>query len=239
MPQHRRWLCHYNNLLQNFIGGFHSVDVESNSHENSVTVIGDHLIVLLESTLVLHLMNCPDDVRSLSMTGCLRDLIVLDVFGFNRLTYLLTLDTWHSLGNLRKICVRRCRNMVGIIQSAEEANPTIISHPSLVELVLFDLKSLQRVHDGEVLNCENLTRIRVWRCGLVCLPKLLVVSGNNVIEIEGERKWRDAFQQHNPGFFDKCPVRFIEAPVPPEVSSSPRFTKVRNTFLSSPSNDAE
>ncbi|GAB4861718.1 hypothetical protein Ancab_036971 [Ancistrocladus abbreviatus] len=131
-----------------FVGGFHSAGVESNLHENSVTVIGDHHIVLLESTLVLNLMNCPDDVRSLNMIGCLRDLTILDVFGFNELTYLLTLDMWHSLGNLRKICVRRCRNMVGIIQSAEEANPKIISHPSLVELVLFDLKSLQHVHDG-------------------------------------------------------------------------------------------
>ncbi|GAB4830880.1 hypothetical protein Ancab_004906 [Ancistrocladus abbreviatus] len=116
------------------VGDFHSAGVKSNSHENSITVIGDHCMVLPKSTLVLNLMNCPDD----------------------------------------------------------------------------------RVHDGEVLNCENLTRIRVWRCGLLRLPELLGVRGDNVLEI-GEREWCDAFQQHNPGFFDRCPVRFMEAPVPPEV----------------------
>ncbi|GAB4830879.1 hypothetical protein Ancab_004905 [Ancistrocladus abbreviatus] len=222
-----------------FVGAVHSASVESNSHENSVTMIGGHRIMLPENTSVLNLMNCANDMTSLNVAGCLRDLTVLDVFGFNGLTYLLTLDMWHSLGNLRKICVRRCRNMVGIIQPAEEANPGVISHPSLVELVLFDLKNLQRVHDGEVLNCENLTRIGVWRCRLLRLPELLGVRGENVIEIEGEREWQDAFQQHNPGFFDRCPVRFMEAPIPPEVSYSPRFTKVSNTFLSSPSNDTE
>ncbi|GAB4830707.1 hypothetical protein Ancab_004740 [Ancistrocladus abbreviatus] len=159
------------------------------------------------------------------MTGCLRDLTVLDVFEFDRLTYLLTLDMFRSLGNLRKIRVKGCKNMVGIIQPAKEANSRVISHSSLVELVLFDLESLQCVHDGQVLHCANLTRIGVWKCGLLDLPELLGVRGNNIIEIEGEKKWWDAFQQRNLGIFNGCPVRFKEAPIPPEVSSSPRINE--------------
>ncbi|GAB4830711.1 hypothetical protein Ancab_004744 [Ancistrocladus abbreviatus] len=221
------------------VGGFHSAGVECNSHENSITMIGNNHIMLPEGTSVLNLMNCPDDVRSLNMTGCFRDLTVLDVFALTGLKYLLTLDMWHSLGNLRKICVRRCRNMVGITQPAEVANPRIISHSSLVELVLFDLQSLQSVDDGQALHFKNLIRIKVWMCGLLRLPDLHGVRGDNVIEIEGEREWWDAFQQHNPGIFDGCPVRFKEVPAPPNMSSSPRFTEVSDTFLSSPSNDAE
>ncbi|GAB4830884.1 hypothetical protein Ancab_004910, partial [Ancistrocladus abbreviatus] len=204
-----------------FVSGFHSASVESKSQENSITVIGDHRIVLPESTLVLNLMNCPDDVRSLNMKGCFRDLTILDVFAFNGLKYLLTLDMWHSLRNLTKIRVRRCRNIVGITHPAEEANPRIISHSSLVELVLFDLQSLQSVHDGQALHFKKLTRIGVWMCGLLRLPDLHGVRGDNVIEIEGEREWWDAFQQHNPGIFDGCPIRFKEVPAPPNVSSSP------------------
>ncbi|GAB4860944.1 hypothetical protein Ancab_036104 [Ancistrocladus abbreviatus] len=222
-----------------FIGGFHSAGVESNSHENSITVIGDHRIMIPQSTSVLKLMNCPDDMRSLNMTGCFRDVTILDIFALTGLRYLLTLNMWQSLGNLRKICVRRCRNMVGITQPAEEANPRIISHSSLVELVLFDLQSLQSVDDGQALHFKNLTRIGVWMCGLLCLPDLHGVRGDNVIEIEGEREWWDAFQQHNPGIFDGCPIRFKEVPAPPNVSSSPRFIEVSDAFLSSPSNDAE
>ncbi|GAB4830691.1 hypothetical protein Ancab_004724 [Ancistrocladus abbreviatus] len=205
-----------------FVGGVHSASIESNSHENSITVIDDHHIVLPQSTLVLNLMSCPDDVTSLNMTGCLRALTVLDVFDFNRLTYLLTLDMWHSLGNLRKVCVRRCRNMVGIIQPAEEANPTIISHSSLVELVLFDLECLQRVHDGQVLHCENLTKIGVWECPLLRLPQLLGVKDDNEIQIQGEKEWWDYVRKQNPDI-DGCRVGFREAPVPLELSSYPRI----------------
>ncbi|GAB4830713.1 hypothetical protein Ancab_004746 [Ancistrocladus abbreviatus] len=118
-----------------FVGGVHSASVESNAHENSITVI-----------------------------GCLRDLTVLDVFDFNGLTYLLTLDMWHSLGNLRK-------------------------------LVLFDLESLQCVHDGQVLPCEHLTKIKVWECLLLRLPQLLGVSNDNVIEIEEKRNGGIMFER--------------------------------------------
>ncbi|GAB4830893.1 hypothetical protein Ancab_004919 [Ancistrocladus abbreviatus] len=201
-----------------FVGGFHSAGVDSNLYENSITMIGDGSIVLPQGTLVLNLMKCKDDVTSLKMAGCFRDLTVLDVFEFDGLTYLLTLDMLHSLGNLRKIRVRRCKNMVGIIQPAE-AKGTVISHSSLAELVLFDLKCLDSVCDRQVLNCKRLTRIEVWRCPLLGLPKLV---GTGPIEIKGEREWWDTFQQRNPGIFEGYPIRFKEAPVPPEVSSSPR-----------------
>ncbi|GAB4830701.1 hypothetical protein Ancab_004734 [Ancistrocladus abbreviatus] len=201
------------------IGGFHSAGVDSNLYENSITVIGDGNIELPRHTLVLNLMKCRDDVTSLKMAGCLRDLTVLDVFEFDRLTYLLTLDMLRCLGNLRKIRVRRCENMVGIIQPTKEVKRTVISHSSLAELVLFDLKCLQRVCDEQVLNCEKLTRIEVWGCLLLNLPKLV---GTGPIEIKGEREWWDAFQQRNPGIFEGYSIRFKEALLPPEVSSSPR-----------------
>ncbi|GAB4830888.1 hypothetical protein Ancab_004914 [Ancistrocladus abbreviatus] len=201
-----------------FVGGFHGVGGDSNLYENSVTVIGDGSSGLPQGTLVLNLMKCRDDMRSLKMAGCLRDLTVLDVFEFDRLTYLLTLDMLRSLGNLRKILVRRCENMVGIIQPAKEAKRTVISHSSLAELVLFDLKCLKTVCDEQVLNCEKLTRIEVWGCLPLNLPKLV---GTGPIEIKGEREWWDAFQQRNPGIFEGYSIRFKEALLPPEVSSSP------------------
>ncbi|GAB4830699.1 hypothetical protein Ancab_004732 [Ancistrocladus abbreviatus] len=128
--------------------------------------------------------------------------------------------TPNSLGNLEKICVRRCENMVGIIQPAEGANPRAIAHSSLSELVLVDLQNLRSVYGRQELHCEKLTKIRVWNCGLLRLPVLQGVRGDNVIEIEGERKWWDDFRRQNPGI-DICSVRFKEAPVPSEVSSSP------------------
>ncbi|GAB4830886.1 hypothetical protein Ancab_004912 [Ancistrocladus abbreviatus] len=131
------------------IGGFHSASVDSNLYKNNIIVIGDGSIELPHETLVLNLMKYRDDVTSLKMAGCLQDLTVLDVFEFDRLTYLLTLDMLHSLGNLRKIRVRRCKNMVGIIQPPQEAKVAVISHSSLVELVLFDLKCLESVCDGQ------------------------------------------------------------------------------------------
>ncbi|GAB4830703.1 hypothetical protein Ancab_004736 [Ancistrocladus abbreviatus] len=95
------------------------------------------------------------------------------------------------------------------------------------------------VDDRQALHFKNLTRIGVWMCGLLHLPDHHGVRDDNVIEIKGEREWWDAFQQHNPGIFDGCLVRFKEVLTPPNVSSSPRFTEVSDTFLSSPSNDAE
>ncbi|GAB4830705.1 hypothetical protein Ancab_004738 [Ancistrocladus abbreviatus] len=164
------------------VGGFHSAGVDSNLYESSITVIGDSNIELPQGTLVLNLMECSDDVTSLKMTGCLRNLTVLDVFEFDGITYLLTLDMLHSLRNLRKIHVRRCRNMVGIIRPAPEAKRTVISHSSLAKMLI----------------------------------------GTGPFEIKGEREWWDAFQQHNPCIFEGYHIRFKEAPVPPEVSSSPR-----------------
>ncbi|GAB4830693.1 hypothetical protein Ancab_004726, partial [Ancistrocladus abbreviatus] len=200
------------------VGVILSAGVESKSHENSITVFGDHSIMLPENTSVLNLMNCPDDVRSLNMMGCFRDLTILDVFASNGLKYLLTLDMWHRLQSLTKIRVRRCTNLVGITHPAEEANRSLISHSSLVELVLFDLQNLESVYDGQALHLKNLTRIRVWRCGRLRLPDLHKVRGDNVIEIEGERRWWDDVRQQNP-HIDRCPIIFKEAPVPPEVSS--------------------
>ncbi|GAB4830685.1 hypothetical protein Ancab_004718 [Ancistrocladus abbreviatus] len=55
----------------------------------------------------------------------------------------------------------------------------------------------------------------------VCLVSL-GLEAESRIEIKGEREWWDAFQQRNPGIFEGCPIRFQDAPVPPEVSSSPR-----------------
>ncbi|GAB4830890.1 hypothetical protein Ancab_004916 [Ancistrocladus abbreviatus] len=224
-----------------FVGGFHYAGVESNLGKNSITVIGDHRIVLPESTSVLNLMNCPDDVRSLNMTGCLRDLTVLDVFALSGLKYLLTLDMWHSLGSLEKICVRRCENMVGIIQPAEGENPRAISHSSLSELVLVDLEKLENVWGEQELHCENLAKIGVWNCGLLRLPKVCGVRGTSPIEIKGEISWWDggAAQQGNPSVSEGHPVNFQVAEIPDELASSPRFTEVSDTLLSSPSNDAE
>ncbi|GAB4830698.1 hypothetical protein Ancab_004731, partial [Ancistrocladus abbreviatus] len=210
-----------------FVGGVHSASVESNSHKNSITVIDDHRIVLPQSTLVLNLMSCPEELRSLNMTGCLQDLTVLDVFDFNGLTYLLTFDMWHSLGNLRKVCVRRCRNIEGIIQPGEQANPIIISHSSLVELVLLDLQRLRSVGGRQTLHFKNLAKIKVWECPLLRLPQLPRVRDDNVIEIEGEKEWWDCVREQNPDI-DGCRVGFREAPVPLELSSYPRY--VYNNF---------
>ncbi|GAB4830688.1 hypothetical protein Ancab_004721, partial [Ancistrocladus abbreviatus] len=191
--------------------------VESNLGKNGITVIGDHRIVLPKSTSVLNLMNCPDDVRSLSMAGCLRDLTVLDVFALSGLKYLLTLD----------------------IRLKEQA-PRAISHSSLSELVLVELKKLENVCGGQELHCEKLTKIGVWNCGLLRLPKVLGVRGTSPIEIKGEIRWWDggAVQQGNPGVSEGHPVNFQVAEIPDELASSPRFTELSDTFLSYPSNDA-
>ncbi|GAB4860573.1 hypothetical protein Ancab_035733, partial [Ancistrocladus abbreviatus] len=193
-----------------FVGGFHSAGVDSNLYENSITVIDDHNIVLQQSILVPNLMKCMDDVTLLKMAGCLRDLTVLNVFALDRLTYLLTLNMLRSLGSLRKICLRRCKNIVGIIQPAKEANPRAISHSSLFELVLVDLEKLENVWGGQELHCEKLTKIRVWNCGLFKLPKVLGVRGTSPIEIKGERRWwdRGALQQGNPSVSEGHPVNF-------------------------------
>ncbi|GAB4830882.1 hypothetical protein Ancab_004908 [Ancistrocladus abbreviatus] len=172
-PKSRDKYAHPTTRFKFCIGGIHTAGVDSNLYENNMTVIGDHSIMLPQSTLVLNLMKCMDDVTSLKMAGCLRDLTIIDVFALNRLTYLLTLDMLHSLGSLRKICVRRCKNMVGIIQPAKEANSRVISHSSLAELVLFGLENLESLYDRQALYCKNLTRIGVWKCRILSLPRLL------------------------------------------------------------------
>ncbi|GAB4830708.1 hypothetical protein Ancab_004741 [Ancistrocladus abbreviatus] len=198
-----------------FVGGFHSAGVDSNLYENSITVIGDGSIELPQGTMVLNLMKCRDEVTSLKMAGCLRDLTVLDVFEFHGLTYLLTLDMLRSLGNLRKIRVRSCKNMVGIIQPAKEAKPTVISHSSLAELVLFDLKCLESVWDGKYSIVRNSPESK--------LPKLV---GTGPIEIKGDREWQNAVEQGNPGI--------LQASEPPELSSTPRVISLDSRTPSHP-----
>ncbi|GAB4860557.1 hypothetical protein Ancab_035718 [Ancistrocladus abbreviatus] len=79
---------------------------------------------------------------------------------------------------------------------------------------------MQHVHDGQVLHCENLTRIGVWECSLLRLPEFRRVRDNNEIEIEGEKEWWDYVQEQNPDI-DRCRVGFREASVPLELSSYP------------------
>ncbi|KAK9706426.1 hypothetical protein RND81_07G123800 [Saponaria officinalis] len=200
------------------VGGLYTSD---DVVDNSIAVIGDYNIRLPEKTSGLYLMLNSQKITSLKLHGCIRDLTVVDVSDFDELTYLLTVEMLGNLRSLKKICIKRCKKMKAIIQPDEEGNPSSITLPGLMTLVLFDLPVLKSICRAEVLNCPSLRGVEVWNCDELKLPEMLLGRNSGIIEIKGDKQWLEMVKVQTPS--SKSTFKFSEASVPPELSSAPCY----------------
>ncbi|CAO2842554.1 unnamed protein product [Amaranthus hypochondriacus] len=184
---------------------------------NSIVVIGDCGIRLPKRTYELHLMMCSQEIFSLKLDGCLRDLTIVDVSNFDALTYLFTLEMLCSLKSLQKICVKRCEKMKSILQPAAEANPSSITIPELRSFILYDLPNLESICHGEVLNCPSLLGFDVWNCKRLKLPKVLLGRNIGILEIKGDKEWLEKVKEDSSS--SNSTLKYNETSAPAELST--------------------